>query len=110
VTYNKFKRADQRDLKFEWDEHKRERNIEKHGVDFIRAQIVFLDKNRIERLDLRKNYGEARFQSVGLAQGSIFFVVYTLREGVIRIISVRRAKHHEQKAYLYHGGSQRRSH
>jgi len=28
-------------MRFEWDEAKRRRNLENHGIDFIRAQEVF---------------------------------------------------------------------
>ena len=28
-------------MNFEWDENKREDNVQKHGVDFVRAALMF---------------------------------------------------------------------
>ena len=36
-------------MHFEWDETKRETNIEKHGIDFIDAIAVFFDLHALER-------------------------------------------------------------
>ena len=38
-------------MRFEWDEKKEEINIQKHGIDFRTASLVFGDDNRIERYD-----------------------------------------------------------
>ena len=43
---------------FEWDENKRELNLEKHGIDFVDAIEVFDDPDRIECSSHRK--GEER--------------------------------------------------
>lgn len=43
---------------FEWDENKREFNLEKHGIDFADAILIFDDPNRIEfEIDIK---GELR--------------------------------------------------
>ena len=44
---------------FEWDENKRESNLRKHGVDFVRAVNVFSNPI-LERLDDREVHGEDR--------------------------------------------------
>ena len=38
---------------FEWDEHKREINLQKHGIDFVRVLDIFADVQRIERHAVR---------------------------------------------------------
>ena len=38
-------------MRFEWDEVKEQKNIEKHGIDFETAALVFGDENRIEKYD-----------------------------------------------------------
>lgn len=88
-------------MNFEWDPVKREANLEKHKIDFALAALVFLDVDRIERNDNRKDYGEPRFQTIGIAKGIVLFVVYTKRENLIRIISARKADKNEKKLYLH---------
>jgi uncharacterized DUF497 family protein len=84
---------------YEWDETKRLANIEKHGVDFRVVKLVFSDKNRIERIDNRKTYGEKRYQVIGAVDGVILFVVYTKRTYKRRLISARFANKRERKRY-----------
>lgn len=86
-------------MAFEWDEVKREANLVKHRVDFVDALAVFRDPLRIERTDERGTYGEERRQVIGRVGTQILFVVYTLRRGVRRLISARRASRHERQAY-----------
>jgi uncharacterized DUF497 family protein len=85
--------------RFEWDEAKRLANIEKHGVDFRVVQPLFSDKNRIERIDKRRDYGEKRCQVIGAVDGAILFVVYTKRPFRRRLISARFANKRERKCY-----------
>ena len=89
-------------MTFDWDETKRESNLAKHHIDFALAALVFLDMDRIERVDDRKDYGETRYQVIGQTKGILLFVVYTKRSDVIRIISARRANKNEEKYYLQH--------
>ena len=87
-------------MEFEWDENKNQSNWIKHKIDFADAIHVFLDENRLEREDTRKNYGESRFQTIGTTEQGIMFVIYTERDGnTIRIISARKANSRERKAY-----------
>lgn len=39
-------------MKFEWDENKNQLNLEKHGIDFETAMLVFNDSKRIEIYDV----------------------------------------------------------
>lgn len=81
----------QADILFTWDENKRQTNIEKHGIDFLTATEAFSDPQRFE---FRSPIGEPeqRHVLVGNVQGRIIAVVYTVREGTIRLISASRAR------------------
>ena len=82
---------------FEWDEKKRQANIEKHGIDFVDAIHVFADSNRIELQSARN--GEKRYQLLGNIFEVIILVVYTCRAEKKRIISARRASKKERETY-----------
>ncbi|MGB7037108.1 MAG: BrnT family toxin [Xanthobacteraceae bacterium] len=84
---------------FEWDEAKAAQNYADHGVTFAAAKAVFNDPFAIERLDDREDYGEDRYVIIGTVDGRVLFVVYTLRNGIIRIISARSAEPHERRRY-----------
>jgi uncharacterized DUF497 family protein len=87
------------DTKFEWDEAKAASNAARHGVNFEVAKLVFEDPFAIERLDDRENYDEERFNIIGMVDGRILFVSYTIRNDVIRIISARGAEPYEKRRY-----------
>jgi len=86
---------------FEWDDDKAAENRRRHRVSFEEATLVFGDPFAIEQLDLREAYGEERVVLTGMSQGQLLTVVYTEREGRVRIISARKATRHEQDDY-YH--------
>lgn len=85
-------------MEFEWDEAKREENLRKHGVDFLRAAIMF-ETAIIERVDDREHYGDERMIPLGQVDGVPYRIVYTLRGTRIRIISAMKASRNEQKIY-----------
>jgi uncharacterized DUF497 family protein len=83
-------------MELEWDERKRRTNLAKHGIDFETAKQVFGGRF-IEREDRRTVYGERRMVAYGEVDGVVLCVVYTLRDGRRRMISVRRARRDERK-------------
>ena len=85
-------------MQFEWDENKRQTNIEKHGIDFADAVKIF-DGFTHTTQDTREDWGEERFVAVGILNGLEIAVIYTPRNGKRRIISVRRARVMERKIY-----------
>jgi uncharacterized DUF497 family protein len=92
-----------REVDFEWDPAKAASNLAKHGVDFEDAIQVFADPDRVERGDPRDR-GEPRFQAIGIADGIILFVSYTIRDRTHRIISARRANLRERASYPISAG------
>lgn len=86
-------------MAFEWDENKNQLNYEKHGIEFADSIEVFNDKARLSSLDLRKDYGEERWITIGRVFKVIVVVVYTFRGDSIRIISARMATKKEYEKY-----------
>jgi len=54
------------------------------------------DEKRLTFPDDRKDYGETRWSTIGAILGFIYFVVYTIRNTAIRIISARQANKREK--------------
>jgi len=84
-------------VEFEFDEAKSRRNRDKHGIDFVEAQIIWLDSMLIEIP--AKTEDEARYLVVGKIAGAHWSAVITYREERIRIISVRRSRREEIEIY-----------
>ena len=63
-------------IEFEWDEQKRLSNLEKHGIDFVRACQIF-DSYTVEFEDNRYDYGEDRYIAIGETNGQLLTVIYT---------------------------------
>jgi uncharacterized DUF497 family protein len=60
--------------------------------------VVSRDPYVIEFDDLDA-VGELRFNAIGLVDGRMLFVTYTMRGDVVRIISARGAEPHEKRKY-----------
>ena len=86
-------------MQFQWDEEKNEQNIRKHGFDFADAWEVFQNP-LMARIDSREDYGEDRWQGIGVLQGRTVVVVFAERDrDIVRIISLRIANKNEKKQY-----------
>jgi uncharacterized DUF497 family protein len=89
-------------LQFIWDEGKARANERKHGVTFDEAKTVFYDDNAELIGDPDHSSQEDRFVMVGMSsRARILIVCHCYREnnGVIRIISARKATRKEQAQY-----------
>ena len=89
-------------LKFEWDESKNKKNIEKHGISFEEASSVFLDEEALILTDEGHSQKEERFILIGFSYKTNLLVVchcYRERDSVIRIISARKAGKKEREQY-----------
>lgn len=86
-------------MQFEWDEQKAKANRQKHRVSFELAQEIFLNEQVLSFEDNRFNYGEVREVALGAVEGVVLYVVFTVREERIRIISARRAARKEAERY-----------
>lgn len=84
---------------FEWDDAKAARNISVHGVPFEVARLAFDDPFAVAREDRRELYGEDRYVLLGMVQGRLLAVAYSLRGARVRIISARLAEPRERRRY-----------
>ena len=55
-------------MNYEWDEEKRQRNIQRRGIDFVDIPAVF-DGEIVVMEDDRYDYGEVRWVAFGILQG-----------------------------------------
>ncbi len=83
-------------VEYEWNETKREQNLEKHGVDFASMELFDWDAAVIERSDRQ---GEERFGGVSFIWDRLHYVAFTERGNAIRIISLRIANAAERRWY-----------
>ncbi|NLT23219.1 MAG: BrnT family toxin [Syntrophorhabdus sp.] len=84
-------------MEFEFDRRKSLRNREKHGIDFVEAQLVWEDPDRIEVP--ARTEDEARYLVVGMIEDKHWSVVITYRGAKTRVISARRARKEEKQLY-----------
>ena len=82
---------------FEYDNKKSTANLEKHGIDFVVAQELWLDPDLIEVQ--AKSEDEPRFLVIARIANKHWSAVITHRGSTIRIISVRRARKTEVELY-----------
>lgn len=84
-------------MEFEYDGKKRRTNLEKHGIDFVAAQVLWSDPEWIE-IPARTE-DEPRWLVIGRIEGKHWSAVVTRRDGRTRIISVRRSRDEEVRIY-----------
>lgn len=92
----------QKDIGFEWNQSKADRNVKKHGVSFPEARSVFFDENARLIPDPDHSEDEDRFILLGISDQVRMLVVchcYRTNEEIIRIISARKATRAEAKTY-----------
>jgi uncharacterized DUF497 family protein len=82
---------------FEFDPKKSESNLEKHGIDFVDAHVLWEDPDLIEIQ--AKSDDEPRSLIVGMLEGKHWSAIITYRSEKIRIISVRRSRESEVALY-----------
>ncbi len=87
-------------MRVEWNTAKSRENLRKHGVDFADAVIALEDENALTIED--GDHDELRFKTLAIGPDlNVLLVVHALRvEGVIRIISVRRANKRQAATYF----------
>lgn len=86
-------------MDFEWDKAKSDLCQISRNFDFAYVMSIFVDPDLLIEKDQRWEYGEERFQAIGLLEGRVFVVIYTKRPMAIRIISARRANRRKVKRY-----------
>jgi uncharacterized protein len=82
---------------FEWDLAKSAGNAAKHGIDFETAKQLWLDPRLLEFP--ARTSDEPRWFVVGILNGKHWSAIFTRRENVVRLISVRRSRKEEIDLY-----------
>jgi uncharacterized DUF497 family protein len=84
-------------VEFEFDDTKSQSNLAKHGINFLDAQELWADPDRIEipaRIE-----DEPRFLIIGTIAQKCWSAIITYRENRVRLISVRRSRKEEVVIY-----------
>ena len=82
----------------EFDTVKRDKTLTERGLDFARANEIFAG-HHFTAEDIRENYNESRFITVGNLDGRMVVAVWTPRGKNRRIISLRKANEREIAHY-----------
>ncbi len=82
-----------------FDPEKDATNLSKHGVSLAAAAQLDWDA-ALAWIDDRADYGELRIVALAPMGDRLFFVVFVDRNGVRRIISLRRANRREVNHYV----------
>ena len=85
---------------FDWDEGNKQKNWEKHKVDYTECEEVFFNQPLLISEDSRHSSQEKRYYVLGRSDiGRTLFLVFTVRNNKIRIISARDQSKKERKIY-----------
>ena len=84
-------------MQFEFGPNKSASNLAKHGLDFIDAQALWSDPERLE-VKLRFE-AEPRYAVIGTIREKHWTAIIAYREERVRIISVRRSHKDEERLY-----------
>ena len=83
---------------FQWDLEKGAANEARRGISFLQAAQIFRGPV-LKTEDTRHDYGERRFVALGIFENVVLRVVFTERDGDIRIISAWKASKNDRKRY-----------
>jgi uncharacterized DUF497 family protein len=81
-----------------FDPAKREWTLRERGLDFLEAEEVFSGKT-YDIPDRRREYGEARINTIGYLRGRMVIVCWTPRNNARHVISMRKTNEREKKRY-----------
>jgi uncharacterized DUF497 family protein len=84
-------------MSFEFDASKSRANLEKHGIDFVAAQQLWEDEDRLEIP--AKTEDEPRYVLITALGQKLWSAFFIYRKGRIRLISIRRARKEERELY-----------
>lgn len=85
-------------MEIEFDSAKDKANTAKHGIS-LSAASEFEMAAAMVSADDRAVYGEDRFIAVGQLGDRLHVLIFTVRDGKIRTISLRKANKREVKRY-----------
>jgi uncharacterized DUF497 family protein len=94
-------------VRITYDPPKRDKTLRERGLDFADAVGVFAGPT-LTRPDLRKDYGEDRYQTLGYLEDRLVMVVWTPRGEERHVFSMRKCNEREQARFREQCGEARR--
>lgn len=88
---------------FDWDQHNAKKNWIKHRVTPSESEQIFFNRPLVVADDVKHSEKEKRFYALGATDASrLLFVVFTIRENCIRVVSSREMNRRERKVFKSH--------
>ena len=85
---------------FEWDQYNSQKNWEKHKVTPAECEQVFFNQPLVVAEDIKHSQSEKRFYALGKTDlRRKLFIVFTIRNNLIRVISARNMNRKEKRSY-----------
>jgi uncharacterized protein len=85
---------------FDWDDGNLFKNWKKHQVSAFECEQVFFNRPLIAAPDEKHSSEESRFFALGQTDATrLLFIVFTIRDKRIRVISARDMNSRERKQY-----------
>ena len=85
---------------FDWDQGNIEKNWERHKISFIECEEVFFNRPLVVVEDTSHSTSEGRDYALGRTNDDRYlFVVFTIRNNKIRVISARDMNRKERRVY-----------
>lgn len=85
---------------FQWDSGNADKNQLKHNVSQAEAEQAFFNEPLIVKEDPKHSSVEPRYYALGQTSiGRRLFIVFTIRDNMIRVISARDMNRRERKVY-----------
>jgi uncharacterized protein len=85
---------------FDWDKGNKQKNWEKHQVDYRECEEVFFNSPLIVGEDRTHSTYEKRYYALGRSDaGRPLFLAFTIRNNKIRVISAREQTDQERQKY-----------
>ncbi len=85
---------------FDWDQGNRDKNRRKHNVSNTECEEPFFNQPLRVADDIGHSQGESRYYALGRTNaGRLLFVVFTIRQNMIRVISARDMSRKERESY-----------
>lgn len=87
-------------ISFEWDNFNKLKNWSKHKVDYKECEEVFSNRPLKTYRDIKHSQSENRYAALGITnRNRKLYVIFTVRNEKIRIISARDMSQKERNLY-----------
>lgn len=87
-------------VEFEWDKGNKDKNWQKHKVDYKECEQIFLNKGLKILYDIKHSQKEDRFIVLGVTNKDRKLIIsFTIRDKRIRVASARDQSRKERRLY-----------